>query len=135
MKKILIKTTAPFCVLIAALFAFCPLQSRADTVALSFAPSSPNTISGSFTFGWSFSLSAPILLTNLGVWDGFTSSGNGDGLAESHILTVWDSAGTQLVQTTISAGGSGTIIDDFRYVSVAPTLLLAGNYVIGNYTA
>jgi len=80
-----------------------------------------NTISG-----WGFSLSSPVVLTNLGVFDLDSA-----GLDSPHIVTVWTSTGTQLVQTTVPVGTSSTLIDGFRYVAVPPTLLPAGDYIIG----
>jgi hypothetical protein len=62
-------------------------------------------------------------VTDLGVWDG-----NGGGLADSHIVTIWTSTGTFVTSGTVLVGTSGTLVDDFRYVSIAPTLLAAGNY-------
>jgi hypothetical protein len=108
-----------------ALATFGPSSTRADTVALSFTggfnDGFPNTISG-----WGFSLSSPVVLTNLGVFDLDSA-----GLGSPHIVTVWTSTGTQLVQTTVPVGTSSTLIDGFRYVAVPPTLLPAGDYIIG----
>src|SRR5262245_34235263 len=43
------------------------------------------------------------------------------------------STGTQLVKTTIPAGTGGTLIDGFRYVSIAPFTLPAVTYTIGGF--
>jgi hypothetical protein len=126
---------------IAASMAFCPTQMRADTIALSsltladigavFAVGGENS-----TLGWAFTLSSPVLVTQLGLWDGpggDFSGPPGDGLLTSHVVTIWNSTGTQLAQATIPAGTSPTLTDSFRYVSIAPVLLPAGDYTIGGF--
>jgi hypothetical protein len=112
-----------------ALIVCCPLQTRADTIALSF------TDSGNFfiplvdqTRGWAFTLSSPVLVTELGLWDR-----DNDGLGKAHIVTIWTSTGTQEVQGTIPSGTGATLTNGFRYVSIAPFLLPAGNYTIGGF--
>ena len=47
-------------------------------------------------------------------------------------MKIWTSTGTFITSATVPAGG-GTLVNDFRYVSIAPTLLTAGSYVISNY--
>lgn len=111
----------------AALMAICPAQTRANTVALDFTGGNGFVADG-ITFGWAFSLSSAVLLTDLGVWD-FGS----DGLGNSYPVTIWTSAGVQVAQATVPSGTSGTLVDEFRYVSVAPTLLAPGNYTIAAY--
>src|SRR5262249_43469509 len=110
---------------IAGFIALLPILTRADSVALSFTGGFNdgffNTISG-----WGFSLSSPIVVTSLGFFDL-----DGAGLDNPHIITVWTSTGTQLVQTTVPIGTSTTLVDGFRYVAVPPTLLPAGDYIIG----
>ena len=54
-----------------------------------------------------------------------------DGLGSSHVVTVWTSGGTQLLQATVPAGTIPALLDGFRYVPVTPTLLPAGDYLIG----
>jgi hypothetical protein len=67
-------------------------------------------------------------VTNLGLFDS-----DNNGLTASHAVTIWTSTGTQLVQATIPAGTGATLINGFRYVSIAPLLLAAGDYTIGGY--
>jgi hypothetical protein len=80
------------------------------------------------TFGYAFTLSSPVLVTQLGLWD----EGN-NGLISSHAVTIWTSTGTQLVQATIPAGTGGTLTNGFRYVSIAPFSLAAGTYTIAGF--
>jgi protein with PEP-CTERM/exosortase system signal len=54
-------------------------------------------------------------------------------LTASHAVTIWTSTGTQLVQATIPAGTGATLIDGFRYVSIAPFTLAAGTYTSGGF--
>jgi hypothetical protein len=108
-----------------ALATFGPSSTRADTVALSFTGGFNENFFSTIS-GWGFSLSSPVVLTDLGVFD------LGDeGLITSHVVTIWTSTGTQLVQATVPDGTSATLVDSFRYVAVPPTLLPAGDYIIG----
>jgi hypothetical protein len=50
-------------------------------------------------------------------------------------VTIWTSTGTQLLQVTIPAGTGATLTDGFRYVSIAPFLLVPGTYTIGGFYA
>ena len=113
---------------VAALIAWCPLPTRANTIALSFTGGTTGSPAANSTFGWAFTLSSPVLLTDLGIWDE-----SGDGLFESHLVTLWTSTGTPVVgaQGTVPSGTAGTLANGFRYVSIVPVLLAAGNYTIG----
>lgn len=111
----------------AAFTPLCSIQTRADTIALGFTGGAAAPATETVTGGWTFSLSTPIELTQLGLWDRFDN-----GLQEAHVVTVWTSAGTQLAQATIPAGTSPTLIDGFRYISlINPIVLPAGDYTIG----
>ncbi|MGZ5001700.1 MAG: hypothetical protein ACXWBM_00755 [Chthoniobacterales bacterium] len=118
----------------AALLAFCPTQTRGDTTALSFTGGSTTTYNflvaqgAGFpaTVGWAFTLSSPVTLTALGLWD----PNGGSGFALSHQVTLWTSAGVQQAQTSIPAGTGATLTDGFRYASIAPLVLAAGSYTI-----
>ena len=110
-----------------ALIAWNPLQTQANTIAFSISGGNATVfLFGDITLGYAFTTSSPIKVTNLGVFDAFNN-----GLVASHAVTLWTSTGTQLVQATIPAGTGGTLIDGFRYVSIAPFSLPAGTYTIG----
>jgi len=80
-----------------------------------------------YTVGYAFTVSSPIRVTDLGVWDE-----GSDGLVDPHAVGIWTSTGTQLVQTTIPAGTPGRLnTDGFRYVPIAPFILAPGTYTIG----
>ena len=106
----------------------CPIKTQADTVALSFTDAGGFAASPNYTFGWAFTLSNTVTLTELGVWDR-----SGTGLNDSHLVTLWTSTGTQAAQTTIPSGTSAPITDGFRYESITPVVLSAGSYTIGAF--
>src|SRR5437588_3894318 len=106
--------------LAAALIAISPVQTWANTIALSFTTvTNPGGISP-VTSGWSFSLTTAVTVTDLGVWDGAagvtTETGGGDGLSDSHFVTIWTSTMVQVAQATVPAASGATLTDGFRYV-------------------
>jgi len=106
-----------------------PIQ--ADTPAFSSGGSTaeqPQSFEG--TRGWSFynGPNSPITITQLGVFDG-----GGDGLANSHQIGLWNTDGTLLVSATVPAGTIGTLVDNYRYVSIAPVTLPGGFGLTGGY--
>lgn len=116
------------CLLLFSLLATFQTAARAD-VALEFSNFSLR-IDQETTFGWSFTLSQPLSVTDLGYFDF-----NGDGLSNEHALAIWTSAGgAPLVSATVPAGTSGALLNGVRYVPVAPTLLSPGTYTIGGYS-
>jgi hypothetical protein len=120
------------------LIALCPLSTSADTIALSFTDQAAN-LGGSSpdsTLGWAFTLSSPVVVTQLGMWDGPNQAINpnafvGDGLLQQELVTIWTGTGTQVAQATLSAGTAATLNNGFRYVPITPLQLAAGNYTIG----
>src|SRR5439155_9359883 len=86
-------------------------------------------ITSNTTLGYAFTVSSPIRVTDLGLYDI-----NSD-LQDQHAVAIWTSTGTQLVQTTIPAGTSAKLIDGFRYVPIAPFILAPGTYTIGASTS
>jgi protein with PEP-CTERM/exosortase system signal len=111
-----------------ALMAWTPLQTRADRIAFSVRSGNGLLAFEDETNGYEFIVNRTLTVTNLGLFD----FGN-DGLAQSHAVTIWTSTGTQLVQATIPAGIGGILIGGFRYVSIAPFLLVPGTYTIGGF--
>jgi len=117
----------------ATLMALCAVQTRASTIALDFTGGTRAFAPLDLTAGWAFSLTVPVVLTELGIWDGPNDdSGTGDGLAQSHLISIWTDSGVFVTSAVVPAGG-GTLLDDFRYVSIAPMSLPVGNYVIGAF--
>lgn len=87
------------------------------------------------SYGWRFTLKAAVNVTDLGVWDWMARFGpDTPGLNESHLVTIWDSAGNAVAQATVPAGTNNTLVDVFRYTPLtAPVLLQPGTYTIGAY--
>jgi hypothetical protein len=80
--------------------------------------------------GWEFTTTGEVTVIRLGYYDH-----EGDGLTRSHEVGIWDSAGGLVVSATVPSGTTGTLISDFRYVDIAPTILAAGTtYIIGGHT-
>ena len=128
--------------LLAVIAGIIPTISYGATPALSFTSGigSGSQQPHNLTLGWSFTLASPILVTDLGLWDGpggFPNSPNtaGDGFGVSHDVTIWDTAGNSLTTATVPNGTTATLgTDNFRYVSlVSPLALAAGTYVISAY--
>ncbi len=82
--------------------------------------------SGTFTYGWSFDVTSSVTVTQLGVFD-FQDNG----LAESHDVGIWDSAGSLLASTLIGSGTGALLDGGFRYNDITDfTLNVGTNYVI-----
>ena len=90
------------------------------------------------TRGWSFQVNSDIEVFSLCFWDQ-----SPDGLSNPHIVGLWDSGQNLLTSATVQSGTNSPIVGDpttgiagsFRYESITPVVLTAGNtYVIGaNY--
>jgi PEP-CTERM motif len=81
---------------------------------------------GQFTVGSQFTTSGPVSVDGLGVFDD-----SQNGLVDSYPIGIWDSTGTLVASGTVGSGTSGTLINQFRYVSITPVDLVAGTYQIG----
>ena len=131
------KTKFSLLLMIVALLSLLSLQTRGDTIALSFGGMGGGSgTTQNVTVGWSFSLNSNISVTQLGAFDANNSmplSGPPDGLLSDQLITLWTSTGTFITSATVPAGG-GTLANGFRYVSIPQTFLTAGNsYVISDY--
>ncbi|MEO7514318.1 MAG: PEP-CTERM sorting domain-containing protein [Verrucomicrobiota bacterium] len=105
--------------------------ASADTPAFTSggaAPPPPPSFTG--TRGWSFfnGPNNPIAITQLGVFDI-----GGDGLVNSHQIGVWTTDGVLLATATLPAGTSGSLVDNYRYVSISPVTLPGGFMANGGY--
>ena len=87
----------------------------------------PNTLgNGPFTLGFSFSTSKTLTVKGLGLYDF-----NGDGLAASHDIGLWDSTGTLLASTTLASGTGASLLDGFRFGSISSLVIGPGTYSLG----
>ncbi len=100
----------------------------ADSDLTALTPVDPlNVVTGptqSFTFGWQFTVTSPITVTELGYYDP-----NGK-LKSNHDVGIFASDGSLLLSTTITAG-KYTTEDGFAFVAVPSFTLADGTYVIG----
>ena len=80
------------------------------------------------TYGWRFAVGdTPLAVTHLGYFDAGL-----DGLTDSHMVGIWDSAGTLMTQATVPSGTEGTLISAYRFTLAAPATLQANTtYFIG----
>ena len=80
-----------------------------------------------FTLGWEFTVLQDMLATDIGFFDS-----SQDGLVDSHDMGIFASDGTLLRSGTIAAGTGASLINQFRYIGIAPLLLSAGStYRVG----
>lgn len=111
------------------LFGVLPIQGANADIAVSL--SSPGgEYSGSlYTLGFEFSVSANTAITALGAYD----SGQ-DGFNGQVNVGLWDTSGNLLTSTVLAAGTGATLINDFRFGSITPFNLVAGqHYVVGAF--
>jgi hypothetical protein len=113
-------------VLVAFVAALCPLQTRADTIAFNISGGTSFFAGEDATAGYVFTLSTPIFVTSLGVFDQGTNGLN----ALYHVFILTSDGIQQMATAVIPAGTGTTLINGFRYVSIAPVLVPAGTYVI-----
>jgi hypothetical protein len=69
--------------------------------------------------GWRFNISAPLEISDLGVWI------DSDGLTVSHQVGIWDGSQALVASTTVSPGG--TVVGDWIYESITPVVLMPGD--------
>ena len=102
-----------------------PLPRPALTVTGSYDAS----YTGNYTVGWSFSLSEPIWVTDLGQFDlGW------DGLSHDTTVALWDdTTGSLLAQADVPslAAAWSPLVGNFVYAALEPVALEPGDYVIG----
>jgi hypothetical protein len=88
------------------------------------------TFGESTTRGWSFTVSTPLIVQQLGFFD----STPPDGLAVAHPIALWAGDGTLLTSATLPAGTGAQLDGTFRWVSTKPVRLVPGStYVVGVY--
>jgi hypothetical protein len=111
---------------VAAAAAAVALSANAGTPALTYTGGDAQLGNGPFTLGWEFTTSQAFRVDALGAYD----SGL-DGLVESHDVGLWDNLGNLLASTTIASGTGATLVDNFRYNSIASVLIGPGTYFVG----
>ncbi len=88
------------------------------------------TLNTSATVGWSFQIQGSDLNVDaLGIF-----ANAGSALADSHQIGLWTSAGVLVAEATIPSDTASTLVGDYRFVSITPVTLTAGDdYVIGAF--
>ena len=77
--------------------------------------------------GWQFNVTQSLTVTGLGWFDD-----GGDGLAVSHTVGIWDSAGTLLASILVPAGTTAPLDGQYRMVAITPIVLGIGDgYIVG----
>ena len=78
--------------------------------------------------GWRFDVNTPIILTDIGVWNGDNQLT--PGLTSTHRVGLWDSGGNLL--TAGSAGPGDPVVGGWNYGDVADVILTPGErYTLG----
>ncbi len=96
------------------------------------------------TRGWEFTVTQPLTITAIGVFDEETSFALGGsvfysfpGLARPHDVALWNvtNTTTPLAEGLVSSGSSTPLCQDgYRYAPIPPTLLMPGNnYVVSAF--
>jgi hypothetical protein len=109
--------------------------SRASTLGLDVTSDTQIFAPGVFhNIGWQFSVSAPITIDGLGLFDV-----NPAGLSEEHQVGLWDNSGNLLASTTVTSGStlvaSASGAGDWLFANIAPIVLVPGTYVTGGFFA
>lgn len=106
-------------------FAVCILASGVSKANAAFAVTLNSSSSAGyngtdkFSLGFAFTLTSSILVTDLGYY----------GTNNTHEVGIFNAAQTLLTSATVAAGTS-LDANGFGYVSIAPLVLLPGNYVL-----
>lgn len=79
--------------------------------------------------GFRFTVSAPLEVDQLGVWNADTAAG-GAGLTTSHQVGIWDASQVLLASATVDPA-TGTVIGQWTYAAIVPVTLMPGQ----TYTA
>lgn len=79
------------------------------------------------TVGWGFSLTDTVTVTDLGYFDGNA------GLTDAHPIGIWNSIGNLITSATVPSGAAANLLSGFRFVPIAPVVLVPGAYSIGGY--
>lgn len=103
--------------------------ANAQTAAYSISDTSAPSALGNppFTLGSEFTATTDEYVTAIGVFDS-----DQDGLADSYDVGLFASDGSSLATTTVDSGTTDPLVDQFRYSSITPVELIAGQtYYVG----
>jgi hypothetical protein len=83
--------------------------------------SASSTTDAQLSLGFDFTTIDSITVTSLGYYDN-----GGDGLLTQHEVGIYDSLGDLIADATVAAGTVDPLTGNFRYVSITPVVLAAG---------
>ncbi|MEI6073877.1 MAG: hypothetical protein WCS31_19005 [Verrucomicrobiae bacterium] len=108
--------------------------SQAEVTALLSDAGTGRTLRNSpYSWGYAFTLSKDQILVSLGIYDN-SNGGNGhvgDGLAEAHIVALFDHSGEKIAEVTFAEGAAEA--DEAGFIYATPTLG-AGITLLANAT-
>jgi Domain of unknown function (DUF4082)/PEP-CTERM motif len=114
--------------IVAAIALVTPIAAHAAS-AYEFA-TAPISFDSQLSLGFAFTTNSAFSVTHLGYFDHL-----GDGFLTDHEVGIFDTAGTLLVSTLLGSGTGDALSGHFRYKSISPFALAAGqNYVIAATT-
>ncbi|MGO9176069.1 MAG: DUF4082 domain-containing protein [Desulfobaccales bacterium] len=94
--------------------------ASADLAAMSFT-SAPISSQSQLSLGWAFTTNSAVTVDALGYY-----AYQGDAFNTPHTVGIFDSLGDLLTSATLSAGTIDPLTGSFRYVSISPLTLAAG---------
>ncbi len=101
-----------------------------EVQTIQFTGTQNSNLSSDGVTGWTFTATESFNISALGYYDH-----GQDGFVDPHDIGIWHIDGavsTLLATTTITSETSSTLIGDFRYSSIAPLQITAGeDYVVG----
>jgi hypothetical protein len=114
-----------------ALWLAAPVGSVHAAPLLEIAGGAAFQTSQDITIGWAFSISDPLTVTALGIWDQL-----GNGLVASHDVTLYTASGAALRSAIVDNSTSTAVTSphpsgDWRFTTIASLDLVPGTYVIG----
>jgi len=106
------------------------LSANGQNTALAFTGGS-GQLFPNYTAGWTFALSQTISVESLGWFDA-----GSNGFASSHTVGIFTlpTSGNGTLLTSASVTTTDSLRDGFRYKSITPFTLTAGNYVVAGTT-
>jgi hypothetical protein len=93
----------------------------ASATAIDFTTPGTDFNNNAWSLGFEFNVTTAYNVTALGFYDDLKN-----GLAESHAVGIYDSAGSLLFSGTVPSGTGAPLVGWFRYVSVTPYFLPVG---------
>jgi hypothetical protein len=111
------------------LFQILTVTGHCQSPAVSFSETSSSIYNvPNLTRGYTIAVNQAFTVSALGMFDSDL-----DGLATTHIVTLWNQSGSVLASVNFPAGTDAQLINQFRYESITPVTLNRGLYTVGVY--